>query len=116
MANYERMKRFKLDPARLPQNTEVHERPDSFLTAYRWQIYTSASLILVLATAVILLAVNIRERRRSEAAIRRTEALYRNAITAANAVPYLRNLPDGRWGTSAGSAIAPGGWKPSTGA
>ena len=97
MANYQRMKRFKLDPARLPQNTEVRERPDSFLNLYRWQIYTSASLILVLATAVILLAANIRERRRSEAAIRRTEALYRNAITAANAVPYLRNLPDGSY-------------------
>jgi PAS domain S-box-containing protein len=102
-ANYERLKQFKLDPARLPPDTDIR-RPEPFYIAYRWQIiYTSASLILVLAITVLFLAVNIRERRRSEAAVRHTEALYRNAITAGNAVPYLRNLPSGSY-----SFIGPG--------
>jgi PAS domain S-box-containing protein len=101
-AHYERMKQFKLDPARLPPDTDVRERPN-FYADYRWQIYTSASLILILGLSVLFLAVNIRERRRSEAAVRRTEALYRNAIIAGNAVPYLRNLPSGSY-----SFIGPG--------
>ena len=77
MFDWRQLKRFGIDPAQLPADSLIIERPFSFYETYKALVWSVAAVVGVLSTLVILLLLNIARRHRVEQALRESEARHR---------------------------------------
>lgn len=64
--DYAQLRRWGIDPARLPVDSIVCNRPDTFYERYRRYIWGSAVFIVIEAVIIVLLVVNMVQRQRLE--------------------------------------------------
>ena len=78
MFDYAQLKRFNVNPARLPQDSIVINIPDSFYSRYKTFILGVGAIIFFLSLVIFVLLVNISQRRKVESALRESEEKYRD--------------------------------------
>ena len=75
-ADYSRLQRYGIDPARLMPLDRLVGKPFSFMETYRWLVVMVGGVLVLLVGMVVVLSVTLRERRKTEAALQRSnEAL-----------------------------------------
>ncbi|WP_376957569.1 EAL domain-containing protein [Azospirillum sp. A26] len=75
-ADYGRIQRYGIDPARLMPLDRLVDKPFSFMETYRWLVVTVGGVLLLLFGMVLVLSLTLRSRRKTEAALQRSnEAL-----------------------------------------
>ena len=78
MFDYKELERQGIGLARLPAESVVINKPDSFYVRYRNFIVAASAVILILAFIIVTLLVNISLRKRYESALRQSEEKYRD--------------------------------------
>ncbi len=72
------LKRFGIDPASVPAESIVINKPDTFYYRHRNLILVGSGIILTLSLIIVILLVNISLRKRYETALRESEEKYRD--------------------------------------
>jgi PAS domain S-box-containing protein len=72
------LRRFGVDPASLPAESIVINKPDTFYYRYRNLILAGSGIIITLSLVIVSLLVNISLRKRYETALRESEEKYRD--------------------------------------
>ena len=72
------LKRFGIDPARVPAESIVINKPDTFYYRYRNLILAGSGVILTLSLIIVSLLVNISLRKKYATALRESEEKYRD--------------------------------------
>ncbi len=83
--DYEQLKRFDLDPARLPRDAIVLNRPSLLYALNKWYVWTGAGLIGLLFLLILFLLGNIRVRKMAEARLLQSTRDLQQAKDAAEA-------------------------------
>jgi signal transduction histidine kinase/CheY-like chemotaxis protein len=89
--DYQALEDADIDVETLPADSIVHNRPFSVYEAYRGQIWAIAGFIGLLLAVLILLAFNVRRRKRSEAEVRQLNIDLEDRVAA-----RTRELADAR--------------------
>jgi signal transduction histidine kinase/CheY-like chemotaxis protein/HPt (histidine-containing phosphotransfer) domain-containing protein len=89
--DYQALEEADIDVERLPADSIVHNRPFSVYETYRGQIWAIAGFIGLLLAVLILLAFNVRRRKRSEAEVRQLNVELEDRVAA-----RTRELADAR--------------------
>ncbi len=69
MFDYQQLKRHGISMERLPEGSELVNRPRSFYKTYRTYIWLTLSIFAILMIALLLAVLNILERRKTERAL-----------------------------------------------
>jgi signal transduction histidine kinase/ActR/RegA family two-component response regulator len=83
--DYDQLTRFGLDPARLPREAEVLNRPSLFYALNKWHVWTGAGLIGFLFLLTLFLLGSIRVRKMAEARLLQSTRDLQQAKDAAEA-------------------------------
>lgn len=78
MFDYREMERFGVALAKLPPDSTVLNRPDTFYSRYKDLIFVISSVIAALSVIIFILLVHISMRRRYEEAVEKSEKRYRD--------------------------------------
>lgn len=78
MFDEQELRRFGIDPSKLPEGSIVINQPDTFYSRYRNLILAGSGIILTLSVIIIGLLVQISLRKRYETALRESEEKYRD--------------------------------------
>ena len=97
--DYQQLLRHHIDLRRLPPDAELFNRPQTFFELYRGRILVTLGVILLLATAVVVLSVNNVRRQRAERALRRSNERFELIARATH---------DGVWELDLGSGTITG--------
>jgi PAS domain S-box-containing protein len=74
------LRRFQIDPAALPADSVVTNRPISFYAQHWRKVWTTLAVIALLALIIVGLSLALRRTRRAERALRDSEAKFRSYI------------------------------------
>jgi len=94
MFDYKVMSRFGIPLSALPEGSTVINEPISYYAAHRAVILMGLGAIAFLAIIIVLLTINIIQRRRSNAALRESEARHRFVLESSMDAIFLTS-PDG---------------------
>ncbi|MBN2706537.1 MAG: PAS domain S-box protein, partial [Deltaproteobacteria bacterium] len=95
MFDYRQLRRFGLDPAQLPADSTVINRPVSFCEKYASWVWKFGILLVGLSVVVILLVISNLRRRRVEMALRESEERLQTIFAAARNVSLILTDLDG---------------------
>ncbi len=70
--DYQAMKRFNIEDSRLPQNSIIYNKPNSFYTNHKKLIWSTIFIVLCLLLFNMILFLNIRRRKKAEAELQKT--------------------------------------------
>lgn len=78
MFDFSEMERFHIKSSKLPPDSTIINKPDTFYYRYKNTILVAAATIFVLSMIIMTLLVNISLRKRYEAALKESEEKYRD--------------------------------------
>lgn len=90
--DYHQMQRFGIRTSDLPRGSEVINEPVSSYAQHKVLVWGTASGFLGLTLIILLLLVNIRQRRQGETTLRESETKFRTLITNVNVGVYRSTL------------------------
>jgi len=82
MFDYNEMKKFGIQQSMLPSGSLIVNKPVTFYETYKTLVWAVAAVVLVLLCMVVVLAMNIRYRRRGEEEIRQLNAVLESRVLA----------------------------------
>jgi len=97
MFDYRQMQRFGLRLDQLPRDSAVINEPESELLISRGVVWTASVAIIFLTGAIAVLALNIRSRKRTEAALTKSEEKYSKAFRYSLDVLGIVRMSDGTY-------------------
>jgi PAS domain S-box-containing protein len=87
--DYQELKRFGIDPSRLPAGSVIFNKPFSFYEENKTAIRGVSVFIAVQTAIIVLLLVNIRRRRRAENALQASESRFRRLLESVQLVALM---------------------------
>ncbi len=89
MFDYQQMQRFGIKLSSLPEGSVIINKPYSFYSTHKRKIWSAIASIAGLVLIILILSMNIINRRRADEALRESEEKYRSLVESTEDSIYL---------------------------